>query len=202
MYFGLTNSLVTFQTMMDDIFEELISEGVVVAYLDDILIFTDTLEEHWLVTECVMELMEKHKLYLKPDKCEFEQTTVEYLRVIISTTLSQWTQSRLLEYKNGLSQLTRRKYSLSWGSQISTTDSSKTSQNMPNHSSTLPGMTPNGTGDLTSNQPSTDSSKVSHWCWSSSPLTQLGPSTLKLTALTLPLVQCSLKSALKMANST
>jgi hypothetical protein len=31
-----------------------------------------------------MELMVKHKLYLKPDKCKFEQTTVEYLGVIIS----------------------------------------------------------------------------------------------------------------------
>jgi len=46
MYFGLTNSPATFQTMMDDIFEELISEGNVVVYLDDILIFTDNLEQH------------------------------------------------------------------------------------------------------------------------------------------------------------
>ena len=46
MFFGLTNSLATFQTMMDAVFEDLISEGVVVMYLDDILIFTKTLEEH------------------------------------------------------------------------------------------------------------------------------------------------------------
>ena len=49
MFFGLTNSPATFQTMMDAIFEDLISEGVVVVYLDDILIFTKTLEEHWKV---------------------------------------------------------------------------------------------------------------------------------------------------------
>ena len=49
MFFGLTNSLATFQTMMDAIFEDLISKGVVVVYLDDILIFTKTLEEHWKV---------------------------------------------------------------------------------------------------------------------------------------------------------
>ena len=84
MFFGLTNSPATFQTMMDDIFEDLISEGVVVVYLDDILIFTETLEEHRKVTRCVLELLEKHKLYLRPDKCEFEKTTVEYLGVIIS----------------------------------------------------------------------------------------------------------------------
>jgi len=84
MFFSLTNSPTTFQTMMDDIFEDLISEGVVVVYLDDILIFTETLEEHWKITRRVLELLEKHKLYLRPDKCEFEKTTVEYLGVIIS----------------------------------------------------------------------------------------------------------------------
>ena len=49
MFFRLTNSPATFQTMMDGIFEDLISEGVVVVYLDDILIFTKTLEEHWKI---------------------------------------------------------------------------------------------------------------------------------------------------------
>ena len=84
MFFGLTNSPATFQTMMDDIFEDLIMEGVVVVYLDDILIFTETLDKHRAVTQRVMELLEKHKLYLQLDKCEFEKMTVEYLGVIIS----------------------------------------------------------------------------------------------------------------------
>ena len=46
MFFSLTNSPATFQTIMDAIFKDLISEGVRVVYLDDILIFTKTLEEH------------------------------------------------------------------------------------------------------------------------------------------------------------
>ena len=46
MFFGLTNSPATFQTMMDVIFEDFISEGIIVVYLDDILIFTKTLDEH------------------------------------------------------------------------------------------------------------------------------------------------------------
>jgi len=83
MYFGLTNSPATFQMMMDDIFEDLISEGVVVVYLDDILIFTETLDEHHRIIRHVLGLLEKHKLYLRADKCEFEKTTVEYLGVII-----------------------------------------------------------------------------------------------------------------------
>src|SRR6266567_6082376 len=83
MFFGLTNSPATFQTMMDDIFEELITDGVVVVYLDDILIFTETIEEHRKITRRVLELLEKNRLYLRPDKCEFERTTIEYLGVII-----------------------------------------------------------------------------------------------------------------------
>ena len=50
MFFGLTNSPATFQTMMNDIFIDMISEGIVVVYLDDILILTKTLEEHREVT--------------------------------------------------------------------------------------------------------------------------------------------------------
>ena len=46
MFFGLTNIPATFQTMMDGIFEDLISEDVVLVYLDNILIFTKTLDEH------------------------------------------------------------------------------------------------------------------------------------------------------------
>ena len=46
MFFGLTNSPATFQTMMNDIFKTLIDEGVVVVYMDDILIFTESLKEH------------------------------------------------------------------------------------------------------------------------------------------------------------
>ena len=88
MFFSLTNSPATFQIMMDNIFEDLILEGIVVVYLDNILIFTETLEEHWRITRHVLEILEKHKLYLHPDKCKFEKTTIEYLGVIISHTPS------------------------------------------------------------------------------------------------------------------
>jgi len=46
MFFGMTNSPATFQTIMNDIFRNLIAEGIVVVYLDGILIFTKTKEEH------------------------------------------------------------------------------------------------------------------------------------------------------------
>ena len=49
MMFGLTNTLATFQTMMNDIFGDLIAEGKICIYLDDILIFSWDLTEHWKI---------------------------------------------------------------------------------------------------------------------------------------------------------
>ena len=70
--------------MMNEIFSDLIVQGVVAVYLDDILIFTNSLEEHRRISRMVMERLRKHKLYLRYDKCEFERTRIEYLGVIIS----------------------------------------------------------------------------------------------------------------------
>ena len=84
MFFGLTNSPATFQTMMNEIFIDMISEGVVVVYLDDILIFTKTLDEHRQVTRRVLGRLAEHELFLRPEKCEFEKTRIEYLGLIIS----------------------------------------------------------------------------------------------------------------------
>jgi hypothetical protein len=79
MYFGLTNSPATFQTMMNEIFQDLITDGVVSMYLDNILIFTNSLEEHCRITHLVLDRMREHKLYLRPEKCEFEKTRIKYL---------------------------------------------------------------------------------------------------------------------------
>jgi hypothetical protein len=84
MFFGLTNSPATFQTMMNDIFTNMILEGVVVVYLDDILIFMKDLDEHRQITHQVLRRLAEHQLYLRPEKCEFEKTRIEYLRLIIS----------------------------------------------------------------------------------------------------------------------
>ena len=57
MFFGLTNSPATFQTMMNNIFHDLIVEGVVCVYLNYILIFTKTLEKHYLIVHLVLECL-------------------------------------------------------------------------------------------------------------------------------------------------
>ncbi len=83
-FFGLTNSPATFQWMMNDIFKDLITSGAVTIYLDDILIVSKTKEEHRQITQEVLKVLRKHKLFLKAEKCEFEVLETEYLGVIIS----------------------------------------------------------------------------------------------------------------------
>ena len=83
MFFGLTNSPATFQALMNFIFSDLIAAGKVAVYLDDILIFSMTLEEHREVVKEVLRRLQEHDLYLRPEKCEFEREEVEYLGLVI-----------------------------------------------------------------------------------------------------------------------
>jgi len=84
MFFGMTNSPTTFQTMMNNIFRTLIAEGIMVVYLDDILIFTETEEEHEQAVQRVLEVLAEHKLFLRLEKCEFHRKRIEYLGLVIS----------------------------------------------------------------------------------------------------------------------
>ena len=84
MFFGMTNSPTTFQTIMNDVFRTVIAEEVVVVYLDDILIFTKMEEEHKRAVQRVLEILTKHKLFLCLEKYEFHQKQIEYLGLVIS----------------------------------------------------------------------------------------------------------------------
>ena len=64
MFFGLTNSPATFQALMNSIFTDLVATGKVAVYLDDILIFTMTLEGHRRITHEVLHRLRQHDLYL------------------------------------------------------------------------------------------------------------------------------------------
>jgi hypothetical protein len=83
MGFGMTNSPATFQSLMNSVFADLIATGVVAVYMDDILIYTPTLAEHRKIVREVLQRLQDHDLYLKPEKCEFEKQEIEYLGMII-----------------------------------------------------------------------------------------------------------------------
>ena len=84
MTFGLCNAPATFQTFMNNIFEDMIDAGLVVVYLDDVLIFAEDLTTLNNLSSKVLKHLEKYDLYLKPEKCSFAQTSIEYLGNIIS----------------------------------------------------------------------------------------------------------------------
>jgi len=76
--FGLTNAPATFQAVMNKVFASKLGKTVLV-YLDDILIFSKTAEEHLQHVREVLELLRQHQLYAKISKCRFMRTEVEYL---------------------------------------------------------------------------------------------------------------------------
>ena len=68
---------------MNHILKELIDEGHVVVYLDDILIFTLEVETHRYLVQWVLKILQENKLYLKLEKCTFEVWEVKYLELIV-----------------------------------------------------------------------------------------------------------------------
>jgi len=69
MFFGITNSLAIFQAMMNEILRDMINKGKVAAFVDDVLVGTETEEEHDKIVEEVLKRLEKNDLYVKPEKC-------------------------------------------------------------------------------------------------------------------------------------
>ena len=68
---------------MNEILRDLINEGHVVVYLDDILIFTKGLNEHRHLVHRVLNKLREHSLYLKSSKCFFEEREISYLGLIV-----------------------------------------------------------------------------------------------------------------------
>jgi transposase InsO family protein len=84
MPFGLTNAPAVFQSYINSALSDLLDVCCIV-YLDDILIYSKTEEEHVKHVREVLNRLVEHKLYAKLSKCEFHTTRVAYLGFIVST---------------------------------------------------------------------------------------------------------------------
>jgi len=84
MPFGLTNAPAAFQCFMNDVFSDLLDVCIVV-YLDDILIYSDNITQHWSHIKEVLNRLQKAGLYAKAEKCEFHSDSVEYLGYVLSS---------------------------------------------------------------------------------------------------------------------
>ncbi|KAJ9521009.1 hypothetical protein QJQ45_022725, partial [Haematococcus lacustris] len=80
--FGLTNAPATFQRVMNNIFHDLLGKSVLV-YLDDILIMSRSLEEHFMHLEQVLQRLQMHKLFARLSKCSFLRAMLKFLGHIV-----------------------------------------------------------------------------------------------------------------------
>src|SRR5277367_2944244 len=83
MFFGMTNSPPTFQNMMNDILKEEIDRGVVIVFIDNILIFMEGEEGHDEIVKEVLRKLKENDLFLKAEKCTFGAQEIEFLGLII-----------------------------------------------------------------------------------------------------------------------
>jgi len=83
MYFGLTNSPTTFQMMINDLFWDLINQGDMVTFIDDILVATDTEKGHDELVKEVLKRSKENNLFIKLEKCKWKVREVEFLGVVI-----------------------------------------------------------------------------------------------------------------------
>ena len=83
MYFGLYNLPETFQWMMNSIFQELLHEGVLTNYMDNFIIPAKTIKELEDRIVHFLKIAEKHNLYFKRSKCDFNMEEILILGVIV-----------------------------------------------------------------------------------------------------------------------
>jgi len=83
MFFGLTNSPATFQTMMNELLRDLTNMRKVAVFIDDVIVGTETDEGHDELVAEVIKRLEENDLYVKPEKCKWKVKEVEFLGVVI-----------------------------------------------------------------------------------------------------------------------
>jgi len=85
MFFGLTNSPATFQTMMNELLRDLINTGKVAVFIDDVIVGMETEKEHNELVVEVIQRLEENDLYVKLEKCSWKVKEVGFLGVVIGS---------------------------------------------------------------------------------------------------------------------
>ena len=83
MFFGLTNSLATFQAMINELLRDLINTGKVAVFINDVIVGMETEEKHDELVVEVVKRLEENDLYVKSEKCKWKVREVEFLDVVI-----------------------------------------------------------------------------------------------------------------------
>jgi len=83
MFFGMTNSPAMFQGIMNEIMRDLINKGKIAVFVDDVLVGTDGEEGHDEIVAEVLKQLEEDDLYVKPEKCSWKTSKVNFLGVVM-----------------------------------------------------------------------------------------------------------------------
>ena len=94
MPFGLTNAPSTFQAVMNEVFREYLDDFVMV-YIDDILIFSQTAEDHLRHVRLILARLRQHKLFAKLSKCEFNRASLPFLGHVVGQDGVKMQQSKV-----------------------------------------------------------------------------------------------------------
>ena len=86
MFFGIMNSPAIFQAMMNEILRDIINEGKVAAFVDDVLVGTETEKGHDEIVEEVLRRLKENDLYVKPEKCAWKVRKIGFLGVVIGSS--------------------------------------------------------------------------------------------------------------------
>jgi len=99
MFFKLCNVLITFQSMMNSILQNLLNKFCLI-YLNNILIFSDSISDHQKHLQTVLDILKKHKLYAKSSKCIVEMKTLKFCKYIMKQDTLQSVFIKILIIKN------------------------------------------------------------------------------------------------------
>ncbi|MBW0535857.1 hypothetical protein O181_075572 [Austropuccinia psidii MF-1] len=133
MPFGLTNTPSSFQNLVNDIFPDLLDVYVVV-YLNDIMVFSKSEEEHVTHVSTVPSRLRANNLFAKASKCLFNVSSVEYLGYVVSSEGLKMDQAKSSIFSIAHLQETSRLFNLSLALPTSTAVSSRIFQRRSVHS--------------------------------------------------------------------
>jgi len=114
MFFGLMNSLATFQAMMNELLRNLINTGKVATFIDDVIVGTESEEGHNKLVAEIVKRLEENDLYVKPKKYKWKVREVGFLEVVIGPNgtkmgkadgLSRWLDWKVEVEKNNENQV-------------------------------------------------------------------------------------------------
>jgi len=99
MPFGLTNAPATFQTLVNNVFRHFLNIFLIV-YLDDIVIYSNTLEEHVEHLRQVLDVLRANELYAKPHKCIFGKSEIEFCGHVVGNGTVKVMQDKIKAVKD------------------------------------------------------------------------------------------------------